>query len=728
MGIRKILKSTFLFIFLASSIVLSAQEVANRFHTVKEGETVYGIARQYGMNAEALLQFNPEIDSEGLQIGAKVLIPGSKALELIHAKNVEEQKDTAQYHYHKVEAGQTLYSLAKQYGVKMSDIEEANPIVVSEGLKVGMLIRIPKKTEERTAVPTKDSGETIPTIAKGSGDTTELTNSDDQWFYHRVASKQTAYSLAKRYTISLDSLYLLNPTAETGLRIGQWLKFPLNRKPKAVAKEKEAQPFEGEVLQAELPSTKTDTPKVSGAAGKSNYFLYKVKAGDTFFNLKKRYFVTEEELIKLNPELKQGLEQGRYIIMPKKEESKELSWLEKILKDKQEEEKPQEVSDQTEAEKKALNTKDTGDEGSLILPVDSLEIDSTKEYRIAVVLPFRASIYPDTINYRNFNPHRDSEMSMQFYLGLKTAADSLKAQGMNLRLRVYDTEGSPNRIKAIAQDMRENKIDLVFGPAYKRNVELLSDELKEIPIISPLSMAVEVDNKPNLVQMIPSDAVRQKRIADLVNNHYPQAKVYFAHCGSADEKAEAQAIKAYLNPRSQEYVSKIVDCDELQNSRSFSLGPKDTLPKVVVLLSNKPVFTTDLISKLYSLRDTNIVLVGSPRVLAMPTMELHYLNALNFATYEVRNVEYEDSLTQDLINDFRATYEADAGPFAIQGFDASYFFLKQLWTKGPYLLDSLEPALMRGTGFDFVRKEGGGLENQFLFLSQIKDFELKRLD
>lgn len=737
MGIKKLFTSTILGILLAISTSLFAQETANRFHTVKQGETVYGIARQYGMSADALLQFNPEVKSDGLKIGTKLLIPGSKALNLVHQKNVSEERDSSKYWYHKVEPRQTLYSLAKQYGLMMSDIEQANPIVVSEGLKVGMTLRIPK-VQKKTRQPKqlKPEKSMVPegTELAKSDDLEELTNSDEDWFYHRVAAQQTAYSLSKRYHISLDSLYLLNPTTETGLRIGQWLKFPLNRKPKDNPKEKiekiEERPVPEtvEAEKEEKSTAKADTPKVDGAAGRSNYFLYKVKAGDTFFNLKSRYHVTEDELIELNPELKKGLEKGRYIIMPKKSESEELNWLEKILKKKKEEEPREEVSEDTELEKENLNTLDTGDAVDQVIPIDSLAIDTSKEFRIAVILPFKANLYPDTVDYRNFVPHRDSEMAMQFYLGLERAADSLKSMGMNLRLRVYDTEGSASRIKAIAQDMRDNKIDLIFGPAYKRNVEILSEELSEIPIISPLSMSVEVDNKPNLVQIVPSNEARNKRIADLVNNYYPKAKVYFAHCGSAEEKADAQSIKAYLNPRTDEYVSKIVDCDELQNSRGFSLGPKDTLPKVVVLLSNKPVFTTDLISKLYSLRDSNIVLVGSPRILAMPTMEMHYLNALNYVTYEIRNVNYEDSLSQAFIQDFRLRFEADAGPFALQGFDAAFYFLGRLWKTGPYLLDHLEPRVLQSTGFKFERKKEGGLENQFLFLSQLKDYQLYRID
>ncbi len=718
MGIKNIAKITVFFCFLFLGFTLKGQN-SSRIHQVKQGETLYGISRQYDLKPEDILRFNPEVKADGLKIGTKLLIPDPKSLSLAEEKEVEEKRDSSRYFYHTVSEGETLYSIAKQYDRSMASIELANPALQEGGLKAGMVLRIPKQK-----LQSEPSEEDQTTKADQKTGTEDITNADEDWFYHKVAVGQTAYSLSKKYSISLDSLYLLNPSAENGLRIDQWLKFPLNRKPKPKAKK---QPFEGEVLQAEAPTAVQDTPKVSGS-GNSKYFLYKVKAGDTFFSLKQRYFVEEEELIDLNPELKKGLEQGRYIIMPKKEESKELSWLEKLLKDQDKTPKDtSSVSDDTKAQKDALNEPDSLEPDSIDLPIDSAAIDSNERYTIGVILPFRAYLYSDTLDYRNFEAHRDSEMAMQFYLGLKMAADSLKKQGMNLKLRVYDSEGNTNRIKAIAADMEENEIDLVFGPAYSKNVEMLAEELPEVPIISPLSRAVEVANKPYLVQMVPPDEVRNQRIADLINDQYPQSKVFFAHCGTEEEKKQAQAIKAYLNPREHGFINNILDCEELQNSRSFSLGPKDSIAKVVILLSNKPVFTTDLVSKLYGLRDSTVVLVASPRVLNMPTMELHYLDALNYATYEVRNVNYKDSLTEALIMRFRAINEADAGPFALQGFDAAYYFLSNLWGLGPFMLDHLEPSLGRSTGFKFERIKDGGLENQYLFLSQMHDFKMHRI-
>lgn len=732
MGISRILKYSLVVLSLLCTLSLNAQSGGRRIHTVKAGETVYGISKQYGIKEAALLKFNPQIKEEGLKEGALILIPDSKSLERVAVEVGETRNDSLKFHYHTVKAGETLFSLAKQYGVTMIDIENANILGLKEGLKRGMTIKIPRKEYLE-----KKRQQRIEKVLNADPDAE--TNFDEDWLYHKVAEGQTAYALSKQYQISLDSLYLLNSSAEYGLRIGQWLKLPLNRKSMVAAKSrsmrpkalntgaaKKDQPKEKAPEEVVVQEEENQTPIVEGAKGNSKFFLYKVKDGDTFFSLKERYQVSEEELKELNPELKNGLIQGRYVIMPKRKESKEINWLEKILKEN-EQLANEEIDTSGEETRKDFPKKPAKEKASKGRN-DTLAHDPDKEFGIAVVLPFRAEIYADTLDYRNFNPHRDSEMSMQFYLGLLKAADSLQAQGMRLRLRVYDTEGKSNRLQSIAKDIEENQMDLVFGPAYKSNVDLLSANLEGVPIVSPLSMAVNVDQKPNLVQMIPNETARNKWIAELINNQYPNSKLIFAHCGTESENRQAQAIKAYLNPREADFIDKIVDCEELQNSRTLSIGAPDTVAKLVILLSNKPVFSTDLVSKLYNLKDSNIVLVGSPRLLNMQTMELRYLNALNFTTYEVRSPNYKEEQTQRLVEEFRGAYKADAGPFALQGFDAGMYFLSGLWSHGPNLLERLQPSVQRSTGFDFERKAEGGLENQYFFLTQMRDFQMHRLD
>jgi LysM repeat protein len=105
-------------------------------HKVKQGETVYAIAREYNISANDILANNPEVGNE-LKPDQILKIPVSKIkkqpTEIIPNKN---QKS------HLVIKGETLYSLSKLYNVAADSILKAND-GLPNGLKEGETIVIP---------------------------------------------------------------------------------------------------------------------------------------------------------------------------------------------------------------------------------------------------------------------------------------------------------------------------------------------------------------------------------------------------------------------------------------------------------------------------------------------------------------------------------------------------------------------------------------------------------
>ncbi|MFI3303366.1 MAG: LysM peptidoglycan-binding domain-containing protein [Rikenellaceae bacterium] len=109
--------------------------------------------------------------------------------------------DGARYYIHRVEAGETLYSLAKEYGVSTSDIYDVNPII-RNGFNEGINIKIPYVVEAVKAVSDK-----------------KLSKVFD---LHRVKRGDTLYAIARQYEISVDMILEDNPTLDpSSLAIGQ---------------------------------------------------------------------------------------------------------------------------------------------------------------------------------------------------------------------------------------------------------------------------------------------------------------------------------------------------------------------------------------------------------------------------------------------------------------------------------------------------------------------------
>ena len=96
-------------------------------HLVKKGETLYGIARKYGMSPDRLAELNPHV-SDGLRAGDTLTINADEeAARKIPAQPVTV--DGEGFAVYEIKPGDTLFSIANSYGVPLEAILDANPAV-----------------------------------------------------------------------------------------------------------------------------------------------------------------------------------------------------------------------------------------------------------------------------------------------------------------------------------------------------------------------------------------------------------------------------------------------------------------------------------------------------------------------------------------------------------------------------------------------------------------------
>ncbi len=118
-------------------------------HTVEKGQTLFAIAKFYQRDVNDIVIDNPEA-IDGIK-------PGQILKILICKKNPAEltANDTSSFIIHKVEKGQTLYSITKQYGVSQEKLRVLNP-ELKDGLKVNQFLKIPSiKPIVENAISTK---------------------------------------------------------------------------------------------------------------------------------------------------------------------------------------------------------------------------------------------------------------------------------------------------------------------------------------------------------------------------------------------------------------------------------------------------------------------------------------------------------------------------------------------------------------------------------------------
>lgn len=123
------------------SIKTDVDKSANKFifHTVQPKENAYFLSKKYNIPESAIYKYNPGSES-GLQVGQVIKIP----LEYDEPTIVSStgKSDTAKVYV--VKDGDTLYSIARDFGVTVADFINQNPDL-RWGLKAGMSLQIPGK-------------------------------------------------------------------------------------------------------------------------------------------------------------------------------------------------------------------------------------------------------------------------------------------------------------------------------------------------------------------------------------------------------------------------------------------------------------------------------------------------------------------------------------------------------------------------------------------------------
>jgi len=166
-------------------------------HKVVSGETMYSVSKKYNTTPEILKQLNPEL-ATGLKLGQVIRVPSK-----VVAPGVPANTSSTSQKIHTVAAGETLYSISRQYAVSVDEIKAANPGLGT--LSVGQVIKIPVK-----------AGQSAAPAQVAPANTSKYT----------VKAGDTFYSIATANKISVDQLKQLNPGIAASLTIGQVINVP----------------------------------------------------------------------------------------------------------------------------------------------------------------------------------------------------------------------------------------------------------------------------------------------------------------------------------------------------------------------------------------------------------------------------------------------------------------------------------------------------------------------
>ena len=159
-------------------------------HQVNEGETLFAIAQRYAISMNDLRGFNQQADLQKLNIGDTLRIPLFPQL----AKGEKVR--------HSVEEGQTLFSIARKYGVGVNDIRAWNALG-GQSIAIGQ--------------------ELIVYLDAPAGNANATTSDAGKYDLHTVKEGETLYAIARAYDVPVDELRKRNRLESEGIRFGQTL-------------------------------------------------------------------------------------------------------------------------------------------------------------------------------------------------------------------------------------------------------------------------------------------------------------------------------------------------------------------------------------------------------------------------------------------------------------------------------------------------------------------------
>ncbi len=175
-------------------------------HIVKQNETVSTISQLYNVTPDVITGENPEALA-GVHEGQVLKIPDAYTPKTVIQPVQVIIKDTAGIHI--VKPGETLFSIARQYHVTVKDLYQVNPELQSDTIEVNQVLKIPG------AKPANAS----------------LTGSNEpegKFIMHKVEPKQTLFSLARIYKVSMDEIRQANLVDGEwkGLKAGDIIRIP----------------------------------------------------------------------------------------------------------------------------------------------------------------------------------------------------------------------------------------------------------------------------------------------------------------------------------------------------------------------------------------------------------------------------------------------------------------------------------------------------------------------
>lgn len=678
---------------------------AYRLYTVQAGEGLYRISVNNNTTQEELLAANPELKNTGIKVGTVLRIP-------LKYRDVQQQQQAGKYETHVVQLGETAYSISTKYGMKLVDFYALNPdcetgIVEGHVVKVRIGEVMPLGAENYR-LHTIAAGETLYGIGKKYGvkaeqilaanpsldaahlpvgtllriPDTDIPAEDEHYVYHRIAQGETLYALCIKYNLLQEKIMEVNPSIDwNALHIGQVIAIP-----------------------------KAATRTVS-------YRTHEVDKKETLYGISKMYGVSVDEIKQANPTVDtSNLQKGVVLRIPY-------------------------YSEQQSDAPATANPTYVGLEQNSPIGASYGQANETKhKISVAVMLPFDAEQEMRKMNEAGKNTESSvytfgTRRYIEFYEGVRMAADSFARRGTAVELHLYDTSTKLNVVNA-TQSIDFDKHDLIFGPAHREKMKVVADYAFEhrIPVVLPFAqMDSSICSNPYLFQASVIDTITGRAVLDAMLDSCVGKHVVLLS-PSTKKSIDAWRVEYIKEACAQRGISiSLHSYSVTAEMEDFLQHLSTEMPNVLILPTNAEAGVNSTIVSIASIIDNKpeakVQLFGMGEWLTFQTIEVEVFHKLNTHIFSTFGLDYNDPQTRYILNQYREKFNSEPvaftpyfqqlrpgsgfSEFALWGYDLALKFIGARLTLGPdfirYINSYDPPAAQSNFHFHNVTNWGGSV-------------------
>lgn len=541
---------------------------------------------------------------------------------------------------------------------------------------------------------------------------------------YKIKEGETMRDVAKRLDMKTRDLLRLNPDVGRRPDANTIIVIP-NRKTaknktssrdivvtdkKVVDKEKETDVVEVEKVTEIQPVS--DDSKLEEL--KKNFVVHIAKPKETVYGLKRFYNVSIDSIYALNPGLKEnGLKIGQVV---------------KI---------------------KTIAISDVNEETEEVLEIYEDVIKPDVTINVAYLLPFLAKKYDSVSPVDIFGLGKKSRlanMATDFYMGAEIAIDSLKKQGININVQVFDTGRKGAEVSKILEDEKLENADVVIGPFYYDKAQIVAKRIKT-PVVYPhFSKNQRKFSAPSLIKTAPDTNAHADYLVDYLKDNYNGETIFVVGDGKWKSNVQVNSIvkslqahdsintvhilkpeKGYIK---KERITKVLGIANDIEAEDFIKKNKTKANVWFLMTADNKVVVDDALNSMVELRNfMNSQVFAVEKGNAYNTIDNNKLARISLTYVTNFFVDQEASLTQVFNVAYKKRNHTLPSAYATKGFDVSYDVLMRL-ASGNSLKETFDKgvSLRLESKFDYHKSSSTATSNKGLFIVKYnKDLTLTRL-